>query len=454
MIRVIRSDWLSVKRNFERLCYCCRYLRLLGVRQFYRHLYFNVFPLRKVTPLKMLLKGVYDINSNRWTLKRSRLVHLLNESGKIRIVVSFTGLGGAADYLLNHLRTETVGSLTFVVMDAGMGGIKDYVQVEVWRDGKSMFHFIAHTLSFFGGFPRSKEYDIVINELVGWHTYVGEEAMSDDGIGRIIDEILLVKTSLNAKVRFLLHDHYCMCPRIALVDSDDKYCNSEYCQESCVRCVKRGGAKYGEFSPDTDIIKWRFAFQKLFQACDEIRAFSNDTLNRVKRIYPVGDVYKLVPHGDLGYLPRVNVKQSECITIGVFGAIGVIKGRKEVLALSQYLSQNNISANIVVVGNLADCPEDLLNITVTGQYKRADLPKIVERRKINVAFVSSICPETFSFVTQELIMLGLPVVCFNIGAQAERVSKYNRGRISMSTDPRDIWRAIESAHAALRSKPE
>lgn len=454
MTRTVHSDWLSVKRNFERLSYCCRYLRLLGARQFYRHLYFNVFPLRKVTPLKMFLKGIYDISSNRWTLKRSRLVQILNGSGKIRIVVSFTGLGGAAEYLVNQLRAETDGILTFVVMDAGIGGIKNYVQVEVWRDGKSMFHFIAHTLSFFGGFPKSKAYDIVINELVGWHTYVGEEAMSDGGIGRIIDEILLIKTILNAKVQFLLHDHYCICPRIALVDFDDKYCNSEYCQENCIKCIKRGGARYGAFSPDTDIIKWRCAFKKLFQACDEVRAFSNDTLNRIKRIYPVGDVYKLVPHRGLGYLPMANIKQSGRITIGVLGSIGAIKGRKEVLALSQYLSQNNIAADIVIVGCLENCPEGLSNITVTGQYKRADLPRIVAKHKINVAFVSSICPETFSFVTQELIMLGLPVVCFNIGAQAEQVSKYMLGRISVSTDPRDIWMAIERAHAALRSKSE
>lgn len=451
MYRVIRSDWLSVRRNFERLCYCHRYLRTLGVRQFCRHLYFNVFPLRKVTPLKMLLGGVYDINSNRWTLKRSRLMRHLNDAGKIRVVVSFTGLGGAADYLLNQLRTITDGILTFVVMDAGIGGINDYVQVEVWRDGKSMFHFVAHSLMFFSGFPKSKEYDIVINELAGWHTYVGEEAMSDDGIGRIVDEILRVKTSLNAKALFLLHDHYCICPRITLVNSDDKYCNTEYRQEDCMKCIRRGGAKYGAFSPNTNIIKWRSAFNKLFQACDEIRAFSNDTLNRIKRIYPLGNnVYKLVPHKGLGCLPRVNVKHSECVTIGVFGAIGAIKGRKEVLSLSQYLSQNNIVANIVIVGNLENCPEGLANVTVTGQYKRADLPLIVERHKINVAFVSSICPETFSFVTQELIMLGLPVVCFNIGAQAEQVSKYMLGRISLSTDPHDVWTAIESAYGALR----
>ena len=35
------------------------------------------------------------------------------------------------------------------------------------------------------------------------------------------------------------------------------------------------------------------------------------------------------------------------------------------------------------------------------------------------------CPETFSYIIQECISIEAPIVCFNIGAPAERLRKYN-----------------------------
>ena len=60
--------------------------------------------------------------------------------------------------------------------------------------------------------------------------------------------------------------------------------------------------------------------------------------------------------------------------------------------------------------------------------------KLVLENEIDVIFIPSIWPETYSYTTQEAIEMEMPVVCLNIGAQAERVSEYNMGRVIDSFD--------------------
>jgi glycosyltransferase involved in cell wall biosynthesis len=49
--------------------------------------------------------------------------------------------------------------------------------------------------------------------------------------------------------------------------------------------------------------------------------------------------------------------------------------------------------------------------------------------KIDIIFIASIWPETFSYTTEEVIKMGLPVASFDIGAPAERIAKYDKGLI-------------------------
>ena len=53
----------------------------------------------------------------------------------------------------------------------------------------------------------------------------------------------------------------------------------------------------------------------------------------------------------------------------------------------------------------------------------------MEKNNIDIVFIASIIPETFSYTTAETISMGLPVACFNLGAQAEFVKQYSHGLI-------------------------
>ena len=65
----------------------------------------------------------------------------------------------------------------------------------------------------------------------------------------------------------------------------------------------------------------------------------------------------------------------------------------------------------------------------TGKYKREDLPQIIKDEQIDIFLIPSIWPETFSYTAQEVMMMELPLMVFDLGAPAERVKKYTKGII-------------------------
>jgi glycosyltransferase involved in cell wall biosynthesis len=75
----------------------------------------------------------------------------------------------------------------------------------------------------------------------------------------------------------------------------------------------------------------------------------------------------------------------------------------------------------------------------------------MEENCIDLIFIPSIWPETFSYTTEEAIMMDVPVAVFNIGAPAERVKKYNKGLVLENTDPEYILREITQFVSKVKS---
>ena len=68
-------------------------------------------------------------------------------------------------------------------------------------------------------------------------------------------------------------------------------------------------------------------------------------------------------------------------------------------------------------------------LRVTGAYRHEDLVDLIEAHGVNLLFFPSICPETFSYVTEEMIRLDLPIVAFDLGAPGERLRNYGNARL-------------------------
>ena len=61
----------------------------------------------------------------------------------------------------------------------------------------------------------------------------------------------------------------------------------------------------------------------------------------------------------------------------------------------------------------------------------------------DIYLIPSVCPETFSYTTEEAMTMGLPVACYDLGAPAERVKKYKKGLIISKIDAQTTLKEIE-----------
>jgi len=64
----------------------------------------------------------------------------------------------------------------------------------------------------------------------------------------------------------------------------------------------------------------------------------------------------------------------------------------------------------------------------------------------------SVWPETFSYVTSELMALEVPLACFDLGAPAERVRDYAQGLVVSRIEAAAALEEIVAFHERLREQ--
>lgn len=378
----------------------------------------------------------------------SKVVQLASASpnGNVEIILTH-GWGGGADMYLEGRIAKTVeaGGIVLLVKPDWRGS--EILHVDVFsHNGKNSF--LVRSLSAFGRL-REGSCAITVNELVLWHLYDKRRTVSVDVLQRLVDEILRLKAMLSARMTFLVHDYYCLCPRFDLVAPNGMYCASERTMTKCAECMNSCEWTHLQFEKGIDVARWRSCFVRLFSECNEVRTFSEDTKARIAACFPTVKP-TVVPHVLTRKIDRKPKFGKDGIVIGVFGHVQPIKGSRIVVELAKYLERLGRSdVRIKIVGDICGVPQPLPSMMeVLGKYEVEDLPDIIEREGINIGFMSSICPETFSYVTHELMAMELPLVCFDIGAPRDAVAKYERGKVADEISAEAAWRAIKALATA------
>ena len=98
-------------------------------------------------------------------------------------------------------------------------------------------------------------------------------------------------------------------------------------------------------------------------------------------------------------------------------------------ALSSRAAERRLPLRFVVIGTLeggtAGCPL----LRVTGKFSRESLCDLLEAEGVGIAMLPSICPETYSYVVDEIMATGLPLAVLDVGAPPERVTLYPSGLV-------------------------
>lgn len=251
-----------------------------------------------------------------------------------------------------------------------------------------------------------------------------------------------------------MHDYFPVCPSFVLLDADGRYCGIPDVS-ICAGCLVRHRASYVMLSPPTKIGPWRALWRRCLDAADEVRCFSESTRTLLLRAYPDLDRSRItvIPH-DVEFAPSrtPRLDHRARLSIGIVGHISAQKGAAIVRALVERLDREHDDARVVVIGTLDAAPASP-RLTVTGPYARQDLGKLVEAHAVNLVLVPSICPETFSYATEEMMRLAMPIVAFDLGAPAERLRRYALGRVCREVSADAALALIRAYHAELAAKP-
>ncbi|MCP4475681.1 MAG: glycosyltransferase [Gammaproteobacteria bacterium] len=248
-----------------------------------------------------------------------------------------------------------------------------------------------------------------------------------------------------------LHDFFPVCASYTLMNYRNEFCHVPDLS-ACKHCAQQLHLPHLS-EKHYDIIRWRTIWSAILLQANKIVCFSQSSRQILRKAYPDldGSIIKVVPH-DVSYFKKVarpiKIKKQAEMVIGIVGNIGsAAKGLTVVESFVDYVMSQKIAYKIVFVGNYTGWQHK--GVVYHGFYNKNQLPDLVKKYDINIVLFPSVWPETFSYLVSEIITLDLPLVCFDVGAQAEEVSRYHRGEICKGTQAEMILHSLQALHSKV-----
>jgi GT2 family glycosyltransferase/glycosyltransferase involved in cell wall biosynthesis/SAM-dependent methyltransferase len=266
-------------------------------------------------------------------------------------------------------------------------------------------------------------------------------------------DIFQIAEEMQVPVVYTIHDFFCICPRVNLINEKGKYCNTPLIAD-CNLCV----SKFYNY-PEDFVSSWRSYFQKGFGKCAWIVAPGNSSRDIVLQYYPeIGQKIIVIEHGhDLKkmgkFIEDPAKENNDIFHIAYIGNLAPHKGRDIFYSLAKSEELYGISKwSIIGVSDKIREPGYYpeYNINLVGPYSDFNhLRELIRSNKIDLVFLPAIWPETFSFTLSEAWCLGIPVLGSNLGAIQERISQTHGG---WTVDTSDIKAVISKILYIMNSQ--
>nr|WP_241427777.1 glycosyltransferase [Fertoeibacter niger] len=323
--------------------------------------------------------------------------------------------GGAENYLQRRIAGDLAGG-------AGQGGAEAGGSAIVLRiGGPFRWRVELYTAAGVTG-GGTHDFALVARllEPVAARRVVYSCGVGDSDPVTLPGHLLALAAGPDHRLEVLIHDFYPVSPSYTLLNDQGLHTGlpAPDAPDAVHRSRRPDGAR-------VTLAEWQAEWGRLLAAADEITVFSEDSRRLVAGAYPAAaGALVLRPHRLLADVPRVTPPPAGARpVIGVLGNIGYQKGAALLADLSRELAQSR-AADLVVVGNLDPAYALAPPAIVHGNYRLPDIPDLVARYGIGCWLIPSVWPETFSYATHEALATGLPVWCFDLGAQAEAVGPH------------------------------
>lgn len=240
------------------------------------------------------------------------------------------------------------------------------------------------------------------------------------------------------RLEVLFHDFFPISPSYTLLNSAGRY-------DGPVILEQADDAAHHSARPDgrpVSLAQWQAAWGTMVEAADKVVVFSQDSRNQVAAAYPKAKI-TVTPHQLLQAVPKLTGPNLTGLdaragahaprVLASLGNINAAKGAGVLVDLARRIAPVT-DLSLVVIGNID--PGFVLpkSVSVHGDYRVEELSGLVARYGITDWLIPSVWPETFSYTTHEALATGLPVYCFDLGAQAEAVGAAANGHLVACSD--------------------
>jgi len=325
------------------------------------------------------------------------------------------GLGGGTEtYFFNKLKTHNLSETVLRIQE-----INQQYKLSIFSQN-NCFEIFCNLKELENILLNIKDSQIVINNLVSYT--------------KILHIFKLLKNLKNQNNKIIVkgHDYYSICPSWHLINKLGQYC---YLPDEikCQDCyINNNYIELRSIKNLKEIKEWRKIWGEFYiSTVDELIVFSNSSKLLFKKTYPFLENKISVISHDVEYFSKKlpltrKTEYPDYINIVILGTLTHIKGREIILEIANLTKKEPYkNVKLTIIG---DCTKKT-NLYTTGKYKREDLPDLIEQCNADIVFISSIVPETFSYTISEAMSLDLPIASFNLGAQAEKLLKYDKGLI-------------------------
>lgn len=245
------------------------------------------------------------------------------------------------------------------------------------------------------------------------------------------------------------HDYYFACPSINLVYDSGLYEHDPSLEDS-----ERWARKHPTAAGRNPVWLWRQQHRRLLQDARRVYAPSEDTAQRIQSFFPQVGVH-VRPHPETQrnvpslYLPHA---PGTPLSIALIGRLTSHKGLALIQQMAQDARQRNLAIHFHIFGDTERNAALKRSgaVTLHGVYTDDDIYDRLKASRCHIAFFPSLWPETYSYTLSIALAARLFPVCFDLGAQGERLQQAGWGMILARELMRDA-RQVNDALLALET---
>ncbi|MBY6117308.1 glycosyltransferase [Mameliella alba] len=251
-----------------------------------------------------------------------------------------------------------------------------------------------------------------------------------------LPDLLLSLRGAGDGLEVLIHDYFPLSPTPSLLEAGETWKGLPDPQTASARHATRRPDGAG-----VPLSRWRADWGRLVYAADRVTCFSEASAALIRQAY-AGARVEVHPHALHVPVPAIP-RPAGGPVIGILGSLAPHKGAGVAQALSRALKPGD--PGVVLLGEIDPAYRLHRPARRHGRYAVEDLPGLVARYGITCWFIPSVWPETFSFTTHEALATGLPVMVFDLGAQADAVRAHGGGAVLPLSAATDMAAILQTA---------